>query len=83
MRVPAFWYEGDYHPAGVTHGYLLDYNDEGEPIVEPPGGGRETLVPSEHLVLRARCSACGDWTQHIDATGTHLVCTSDPPPLGA
>lgn len=76
MRRPAFWYEGRYHPSAVTHGYLLDYNDDGEAVVEPVYGGRETLVPSEHLTLRVECEACGEWSKHIDGAGRHLICPS-------
>src|SRR6478672_8153729 len=31
-RIPAFWYEGNYHPMAVNPGYLLDVNEEGEAI---------------------------------------------------
>jgi len=73
-RIPAFWYEGDYHPIAVNPGYLLDVNEEGEAIFEPLGGGREILLMHERMSFFARCSVCGDWSERIAATGEHLTC---------
>lgn len=70
MKIPAMWWEGDFHPNGVTIGWLLHLNDEGEYVVDR-GQGRETICPSEHLVLVAECQSCKQWSMRITSSGSH------------
>ena len=79
MRLPAFWFEGDYHPARVRHGYFVTWNDDGEPVVEIIGEGRLALRMSHQLSLLVRCSACREWTQYVNFSGEHFWgCTAPP-----
>ena len=47
--------------------------NDGKAIVEAATPGREELVPSEHRVLRVRCSRCGEWSAHVTPDREHLV----------
>jgi hypothetical protein len=81
MELPALWWESSaiWPPARITAGFLLDFSDEGEAIVQPSGGGRETLGRSEYLTVVVRCPRCGEWTTHISRAGEHYAgCVAEP-----